>query len=87
MRVVGVHLLAQTMEQEQEQEQEQAVLNLAHPSFQQWTTFFIDEYSDSTLDYEIEQSTFDQGNLYFKVEETTGWDESDTFSLTENGLS
>src|SRR5690606_14029218 len=58
-------------------------LELSTPSFQQWTTFFIDEYSDSTLDYEIEQSTFDQGNLYFKVEETTGWDESDTFSLTE----
>ena len=61
-------------------------LNLTTPSFQQWTTFFVDEYSDETLDYEIEQNTFDQGNLYFKVEETTGWDESNTFSLTENGL-
>ena len=78
MLVVGAHLLIQTLVQ--------VALILPPPSFQQWTTFFVDEYSDETLDYEIEQNTFDQGNLYFKVEETTGWDESNTFSLTENGL-
>ena len=76
--MVGAHLLIQTLVQ--------VALILPPPSFQQWTTFFVDEYSDETLDYEIEQNTFDQGNLYFKVEETTGWDESNTFSLTENGL-
>ena len=59
---------------------------LTKPDFQQWSSFYIDEYSDSDLNYEIEQLTFDQGNVYIKVDETTGWDESDTFSLTENGL-
>lgn len=59
---------------------------LTKPAFQQWSSFYIDEYSDSDLNYEIEQLTFDQGNVYIKVDETTGWDESETFYLTENGL-
>lgn len=59
---------------------------LTKPDFQQWSSFYIDEYSDSDLNYEIEQLTFDQGNIYIKVDETTGWDESETFYLTENGL-
>ena len=59
---------------------------LTKPDFQQWSSLYIDEYSDSDLNYEIEQLTFDQGNIYIKVDETTGWDESETFYLTENGL-
>ena len=59
---------------------------LTKPDFQQWSSFYIDEYSDSDLNYEIEQLTFDQGNIYIKVDETTGWNNSETFYLTANGL-
>ena len=60
--------------------------NLTTPEFQQWTSFYVDEYSEDQLDYEIEQSTFENGKAYLKVEETTGWDSRNTFFLTSNGL-